>query len=186
MSFLELLGIPESDLLLLSPISVFRGKNTSTFLPYVVFYHFSCYALKGYHWMAAECARTKSHELFSWCCHTNNLDNRCSACCSPVSTWYASPGVQQCRTVGSGHVRLFYFALLIVCFEQHRVALLAHPSLSLHAALLPVIQLPVDRFDFMTANLLPPYYSQIYFRFWRTILQQSFDSLSPRSTNKWW
>lgn len=173
MSFFELLGIPESDLLLLSPISVFRGKNTSTFLPYVVFYY-------------AECARTKSYELFSWCCHTNNLDNQLSACCSPVSTWCASPGVQQCRTVGSGHVRLFYFVLLIVCFEQLCVALLAHPSLSLHAALLPVFQPPVDKFDFMTTNLLLLYYSQVCFRFWRTILQQTFDSLYQRSTNKWW
>lgn len=59
----------------------------------------------------------------------------------------------------------FILLLLIVCFEQLCVALLAHPSLSLHAALLPVIQPPDDRFDFMTTNLLLLYYSQVCFRF---------------------
>lgn len=58
------------------------------------------------------------------------------------------------RAVGVGRVRVFYFALLIVCVERLCVALLAHHSVSLHAALLSVTQPPADGFNFMTTNLL--------------------------------
>lgn len=46
--------------------------------------------------------------------------------------------------LGSRHVRVFYFALLIVCVVLLCVLLLAHPSLSLLAEPLSVIQPPVD------------------------------------------
>lgn len=90
--------------------------------------------------------------------------------------------------MGARRVRVFCFALLIVYLELLCVTLLAHPSLSLHAAPLSVIQPPVDRFDFMTTNLLLLSVFQVSekdtcYQF-KCILQQTFENLSQWSANQ--